>query len=174
MAHATKEKVTKDLVYCLLNPEEQLELFDARTDFEKFKAESVKRLKKENPDKIILSNQQVDEYRFEAAYRGAGFHPSQYEDVRFKENSSDEVGRFVIGLWGNSGYIPRLIGRGTKMFDEIKEEIFTDHVPSAKYDLSSQCYIVTADDLKKIFEYDYENLALCRDMGMQLIYDEGE
>jgi hypothetical protein len=125
-----------------------------------------------NPDKLVLDADFVDDFRYLAAMYGAGFHPTQFEDISFEEAGESGTAIYVdpIGL-EHSYQIAKKVGRHNRMKDEINEELFTILIPTTGYDLSSCSYITTPEDLQKIFEFDYTNLEACRDLGFDLLYE---
>lgn len=166
---APAQEVAEKLVDELLHAPKQLQLFTTSSPFD---ARAVESLKKGNPEKIVISSRLVENSRYMAAFLGAGFHDSQYEDVMLgKLNDPGEVGKLIVGLYFQMGRVPVRQGVHNRMYDEVSEELFTTHVPTTKYDPGTNQYITTPEDLQRIFEFDYNNLSACRRLGFDLLYE---
>lgn len=165
------EAIADSLVLQILNRLEQGKLFEP-DPYAHFTLKAIAGVCAENPDKLVLSSKIVDEFRIMASFLGAGFHPSQYEDVMYKKNDPDEVGRLYVGWWGIRRRVHESHATQNRMRDEVlHNELFTQLVPTTKYDLSTSHYITTEQDLKKIFMFDYDNLQACKDLDFDLLYE---
>jgi len=170
------QEVAQNLVERLLSKPAQAQgrLFEVNADEEnrRWREHCRAQLLSHHPDKLVLEANLVNEFRYMAAMYGAGFHPTQFEEISFttEDTSGMEIG---VGYLGEVYIqrIPEKRERSNRMRDEVNEELFTLHVPTTEYDLSSGMYITTAEDLQKIFEFDYCNLEVCRALNFDLLYE---
>lgn len=179
--HIEKADTAAEFVFGLMQQDReqpQLELLEgggrtaADNGVRGMKDNIVKDLEDNNPDNIIISGSELDKYRYIAAFLGAGFHMSQYDEVTYRFNDDADAGRFVIGYWHEkSGHVQKRYSRSNKMVDEVNDELFTQHVPTTGYHLSTGMYITSEEDIKKIFSFDYSNLQACRELNMDLLYE---
>ena len=159
------------LVHELMNPDVQLQLFEDDDNLARFARQDLSRLKEAHPDKVVIDTATVDEYRYMAAFLGAGFHPSQYDEITYKDNDPEEVGKFIVGLFWQNGHVPARNRNSNRMSDEVlHNEMFTQVVKTTQLDLSG-FYITSEEDLEAIFAYDYENLDACRRLDFDLLYE---
>jgi hypothetical protein len=170
------ERVFDYMVEDLAQP--QLQLFEDAVADPSAHRVLVAGLQERNPGKLILHRKAVHEYRYIAAFLGAGFHMSQYDEVTYRQNGDAGqyvVERDVMSMMLRGRVVPERTANHNRMHDEVDQELFNKHfnkrVPSTDYDLSTGHYITTEEDLKQIFAFDYENLRACKDLDMDLLYE---
>jgi hypothetical protein len=166
------EEIAEKLLNQLLHEPEQLKLFEP-DPYAHFDVEHYEAVRRRNPGKLVCRAALVEEYRYKAAMYGAGFHPSQFEDISWVDTG--ESGMSVdVGFLGEV-YIRRVAEKRfqhNKMWDEVQDEMFTAHVPTTEY--SSRVhgvFITSEEDLKRIFVFDQNNLGACRSLSMDLLYE---
>ncbi len=154
--------ITERLVSRLLADEpEQLHLFKNEREQDQVRHKALEELRKENPEKLVVDAEVIQKYRYEAAMYGAGFHPSQFDEITWQDNElagTNTVWFDVLGGW-HVRHEPARIGRSNRMRDEVSEELFTDHTSDTEYVLTWGVYMTNEDDLRKILNFDQMNLA---------------
>lgn len=160
----------KQLVDELLHPNEQLQLFETDTDDERKTKVMVEELRRKNVGRLVLCVADVDAFRYRSAYAGTGLPPFEFDDITYSENDAMTeayLTPFFNGL--RVRVLPRFKTNHNRMWDEVNERPFAHRVLTTKYDLSTEHYITSHEDLEEIFMDDYENLKVCSDMGMDLL-----
>jgi len=168
-ASKQRSEVATNLVERLLHAPEQPKLFEL-DPFVQVEEKNLERIRKNNPGKLVIMDSVVDEYSYEAAMHGAGFHPSQFDEITWRPSGESGVGHYVDPLGAvHLRHLPERIGRPNKMRDEVGEELFTNHVPTTKYE--SPAYVTSVDDLQAIFEFDQMNMEACKLIYEDVLYE---
>ncbi|MCA9338724.1 hypothetical protein KC939_00070 [Candidatus Saccharibacteria bacterium] len=172
-------RATAELVYDWMmqdSQQQQLQIpgTEELTEHEIFVKDWKDRLATDNPDKIIVDADDLDEYRYLAAFFGAGFHISQYDEITYQknENAGEMTRRSWLNIWAEiPKIIPEYSTRSNRMRDEVSERVFVRLVPTTEYHTGTGSYVTTEEDIKRVFQLDYEELRLCREMDFDLLYE---
>ena len=99
----------------------------------------------------------MEEYRYLAAFFGAGFHISQYDEITYRKNKNagQAIPQTYLNMYaGLPKEDPEYSHRSNRIRDEISERLFTHLVPGVEYNMGTGAYIAKEEDLKKIFQLD--------------------
>lgn len=164
------EEVAERLLGELLHPNEQLALFATETGAELLKGKLVEDLRKRNAGRLVLSATDLQMARYRAAYVGAGFQQYEFDDITYKKNDA-MTQTYVLPLFNvlRTEVLPEFSRRHNRMRDEVNNTLVTDIAPDTEYDLSTSQFVTSPEDIKRVLVYDYENLGVCADMGMDLL-----
>lgn len=165
-------RVTELLLKEVLNPIVQDRLFPVQNDKLPIKEASMAQLRAEYPANIVIDADLLDKVRYMAALYGAGFRRAEFDDLTYSQTGEEGVEISVESFLNEIvvSRIPKTRFRHSQMWDSVLERMANELVPTIVYDLASGAYITTAEDLKKIFALDYENMQSLRDESAMLFY----
>lgn len=174
-----RREIAERLVGRLLaGDHEQLQLFQSEREKENVSRhdKGLKMMREDQPGRLVLDADVVDEYRYKAAMYGAGFHPSQFDEISWQKNELAGMNTVYLGVLAGMWRVhhhPDVIGRANRMRDEVREERFAQLVPSTDFEhrFGHPVYITSEEDLVKIFEFDQSNIAACKWLDDDLLYE---